>query len=67
MKKKNIFTAAVMAGATAIAGAAIYKLNKDRKVFSKEKWDEDISNRYLMADNLVRTNTLIGLSRSEVI
>ena len=67
MKKKGFLTTAIMAGVTAVAGAAIYKVNRDQKMFSKEKWNNDVSKRYKMADNLVRSEELIGLSRSEII
>ena len=66
MKKNNLVTTLVMAGATAVAGAVLYKFNKDRKTFSKEKWDADVSKRYLMADHLVRSESLIGMERNEI-
>ena len=66
MKKNNLITTAIMTGVTAVAGLALYKYNKDRKTFSKEKWDLDVSKRYLMADNLVRSEALIGKERNEI-
>lgn len=67
MKKKGFLTTVIMAGAAALAGAAAYKINKDQKLFSKEKWDQDVSKRYRMADNLVRSEQLIGMEKDKVI
>ena len=66
MKKKGLLTTVVMAGVAA-AGAVVYKMNKERKLFSKEKWNNDVSKRYLMADNLIRSEQLIGMERKNVI
>ncbi len=67
MKKNGFLKAVLMAGATAAAGAVIYKINKDQKIFSKEKWDSDVSKRYKMADDLIRSEELIGMEREKVI
>jgi len=67
VKKKGFLTTAVMAGVTAIAGAALYKINKDQKTFSKEKWDNDVSKRYKMADHLIRSEELVGMEREKVL
>ena len=67
MKKNGFLKAVLMAGATAAAGAVIYKINKDQKTFSKEKWDGDVSKRYKMADDLIRSEELIGMEREKVI
>ena len=67
MKKNGFLKAILMAGAPAAAGAVIYKINKDQKTFSKEKWDGDVSKRYRMADDLIRSENLVGMERAEVI
>ncbi len=67
MKKKGFFIASAIAAASAAAGAAIYQLNKERKTFSKEKWEKDIANRYKLVDSLIRDHIIIGMSRDDVI
>lgn len=65
--KKKLLTTTIIAGVAAVAGAVIYKVVKDQKTFSCDKWDIDIKKRYRMADNLIRSNTLIGKSKNEVL
>ncbi len=67
MKKKGFFIASAIAAASAAAGAVVYQFNKERKTFTKEKWDRDISNRHRMADSLIRDYIVIGMARDEVI
>lgn len=68
MKKKNgILGAAIVAGVSAIAGYAAYRINKEQKTFSGEKWNSDVNKRYRMVDSLIRDGGLVGKTRSEVI
>lgn len=66
-KKKNFISAALITGVTAGVGALAYKLRKDQKTFTVEKWNSDISKRYRMVDNLIRTENLIGKTREEIV
>ena len=67
MKKGKIFGAAALAGLSAVAGLVAYKLNKDKKTFTKEKWSCDVNKRYKMVDSLISDGDLVGKSRSEII
>lgn len=68
MKKKNGFLgAAIVAGVSAIAGFAAYKINKEQKSFTAEKWNSDVNKRYRMVDSLIRDGGLLGKTRAEVI
>ena len=67
MKKKNILATALITGTAAALGAVFYKIDKENKKFTKEKWDEDISKRYKMADDLIRSGNLLGALREDVI
>ena len=65
--KKKLVTTTILAGITAAAGAVLYKMNKDQKKFTTEKWDTDISKRFKMADSLIRSEVLIGKKREDVL
>ena len=68
MKKMNkLFATGVVAGLSAAAGAALYVVNKNKKTFSKDKWNIDVSKRFRMADSLIRDGGIIGMDRQEVI
>jgi len=68
MKKKNGFLgAAIVAGVSAIAGFTAYKINKEQKSFTAEKWNSDVNKRYRMVDSLIRDGGLLGKTRAEVI
>jgi len=67
MKKGKVFGAAALAGLSAIAGVVAYKLNKEKKTFTKEKWSSDVNKRYKMVDSLISEGGLVGKSRSEII
>ncbi|MBQ4109515.1 MAG: hypothetical protein IJC74_01400 [Clostridia bacterium] len=68
MKKINkLFTTGVIAGLSAAAGAVVYTINKNKKVFSREKWNVDVENRFRMSDSLIREGEIIGMDRQEVI
>lgn len=67
MKKSKIFGAAAVAGFSALAGFAAYKLNKEKKSFTKEKWSSDVNKRYKMVDSLISEGGLVGKTRSEII
>ena len=65
--KKKFLTTTLIAGACAMAGAIIYKMNKDSKNFSCDRWDIDIARRYKMADSLIRSEALNGKTKKEVL
>ena len=65
--KKKLFTTTLVAGAAAVAGALMYKVIKEQKTFSCDKWDVDIAKRYRMADSLIRSDALMGKSKSEIL
>ncbi len=67
MKKGKIFSAAAVAGISALAGFAMYKMNKEKKAFTKEKWSSDVNKRYKMVDSLISEGGLTGKTRSEII
>lgn len=67
MKKSKLFGAAALAGISALAGFAAYKINKQKKTFSKEKWSSDVNKRFKMVDSLISEGELIGKSRSQII
>lgn len=67
MKKRGFFIASAVAAVSAAAGAVAFKFNKERRTFTKEKWDRDVANRYKMADSLIRDHIVIGMTRNEVI
>ena len=68
MKKKNgLLGAAIIAGVSAIAGFAAYKINKEQKSFTSEKWNSDVNKRYRMVDSLIRDGGLVGKTRTEII
>ena len=67
MKKKNLITTTIIAGLAAVAGAVVYKVAKDQMTFSCDKWDVDIAKRYRMADNLIRSEALIGKTKDEIL
>ena len=67
MKKSKLFGAAAVAGLSALAGIAAYKLNKEKKSFTKEKWSSDVNKRYRMVDSLISEGGLVGKTRSEII
>ena len=67
MKKKKFITTAIITGVAAAVGAVIYKKEKETRNFTEEKWNEDVSKRYKMADSLIRSERLIGASRQEII
>ena len=67
MKKGKIFSAAAVAGLSALAGLAVYKMNKEKKSFTKEKWSSDVNKRYKMVDSLISEGGLVGKSRSDII
>ena len=67
MKKGKVLGAAVVAGISALAGYAAYKINKQQKTFTKEKWSTDVNRRYKMVDSLISDGELIGKSRSDII
>ncbi|MBE7029481.1 MAG: hypothetical protein E7405_04455 [Ruminococcaceae bacterium] len=67
MKKKSFITSTIIAGIAAVAGAVVYKVAKDQMTFSCDRWDIDIAKRYRMADNLIRSEALIGKEKDEVL
>ena len=67
MKKRSVLGAAAFAGISALAGFAVYKMNKEKKTFTTEKWSCDVNKRYKMVDSLISEGGLVGKSRSEII
>lgn len=65
--KKKLFTTTLIAGATAAAGALIYKFTREQKNFTCDKWDVDINKRYRMADSLIKSDALMGKDKNEVL
>ena len=65
--KKKFLTTTIIAGAAAAAGAVIYKMTKDSKNFSCDRWDVDIKKRYKMADSLIRSDALSGKTKKDVL
>lgn len=67
MKKRGIFGAVAAAGISVAAVIAAYKMNQNKKVFTREKWNDSVNKRYKMADSLISDGGLIGKKRSEII
>ncbi len=65
--KKKLLTTGLIAGAAAVAGALIYKYTKEQIIFSCDRWDIDINKRFRMADNLIKSGALSGLTKDQVI
>ena len=65
--KKKFLTTTLIAGAAAAAGAIIYKITKEQKTFTCDKWDVDINKGYRMADSLIKSDALMGKTKDEVL